>query len=88
MTPLLAPIAASYGIDLIHFGVILVCNLAVGMVTPPFGLCLFMGSDLAGAKLGSTIRSLAPYLVASLAALALITYVPDISMGLVRLLRH
>ena len=71
--PAAGSIAASYGIDLIHFGVILVCNLAVGMVTPPFGLCLFMGSDLAGAKLGSTIRSLAPYLVASLAALALIT---------------
>lgn len=88
MTPLLAPIAASYGIDLIHFGVIMVCNLAVGMVTPPFGLCLFMGSDLAKAKLGATIRSMVPYLVASLAALALITYVPDISLGLMRLFSH
>ncbi|MBQ5951176.1 MAG: TRAP transporter large permease [Lachnospiraceae bacterium] len=87
MTPLLAPIAASYGVNLIHFGVIMVCNLAIGMVTPPFGLCLFMGADLAKAKLGDTIRSLVPYLVVSVIALALITYIPAVSMGLVDLLK-
>ena len=86
MTPLLAPIAASYGVDLVHFGVIMVCNLAIGMVTPPFGLCLFMGSDLAGAKLGKTIRALVPYLLVSIIALALITYIEPISMGLVHFL--
>ena len=86
MTPLLAPIAASYGVNLTHFGCIVVCNLAIGMVTPPFGLCLFTGNDLAQAKLGDTIRSLIPYLAVSMIALALVTYVPDISMGLVKLI--
>ena len=64
----------------------MVCNLAIGMVTPPFGLCLFMGSDLAGAKLGKTIRALVPYLLVSIIALALITYIEPISMGLVHFL--
>ena len=86
MTPLLAPIAASYGVNLTHFGCIVVCNLAIGMVTPPFGLCLFTGNDLAQAKLGDTIRSLVPYLAVSMIALTLVTYVPDISMGLVKLI--
>ena len=86
MTPLLAPIAASYGVNLTHFGCIVVCNLAIGMVTPPFGLCLFTGNDLAQAKLGDTIRSLIPYLAVSMIALALVTYIPDISMGLVKLI--
>ncbi|MCC8126031.1 MAG: TRAP transporter large permease [Clostridiales bacterium] len=88
MTPLLAPIAASYNVNLIHFGVIMVCNLAIGMVTPPFGLCLFMGADLAKAKLSSMIHSLMPYLIVSVIALALITYIPDFSLGLVKLLTH
>ena len=85
MTPLLAPIASSYGVDLIHFGCIVVCNLAIGMVTPPFGLCLFTAADLAKSKLGDEIRSLGPYLIVSLIALALVTYIPDISLGLVKL---
>lgn len=82
LTPILLPIATSLGVDPIHFGIIMIVNLAIGMITPPVGVNLFVASRVASLSLEKVMRSAVPFLLVMLAALLLITYLPVISLGL------
>ncbi|MDR1797093.1 MAG: TRAP transporter large permease [Clostridiales Family XIII bacterium] len=87
LAPILLPTMVSYGIDPVHFGVFMTINLMIGLVTPPYGCNLFVASAVAHIKIEEILRYLLPFLFALLAVLAVVTYVPEISMGLVWLLR-
>jgi tripartite ATP-independent transporter DctM subunit len=80
--PILAPVMASIGVDPIQFGVILVVNMMIGLVTPPVGLCLFVVAGIAKVPISEVVKELAPYLAALLVVLALVTYVPAVSLAL------
>ena len=80
--PLLAPIAASMGVDPMHFGIIFIVNLEIGYLTPPVGLNLFVASALYEKGLGHIIRSVAPFVGLMLIGLGLITWYPQLSIGL------
>jgi len=78
MLPVLLPIAKGLGLDLVHFGVIVVLNLMIGQVTPPFGVCLFVISDVNKIRLETLYKSIMPFLLPLLATLLLVTYIPQI----------
>ena len=80
LTPILLPLALKLGLDPIHFGVIMVVNLAIGFITPPVGVNLFVASGLAKAKIGDIAKASFPFLLAMLVVLLLITYIPQISL--------
>lgn len=82
MTPLLLPIALALGIDPIHFGIVMVVNMELGMLTPPVGLNLFVASSLTGLSLKDVTTSVLPWLGVMLVGLLLITYIADISLWL------
>lgn len=82
MAPMLLPTVKALGINPIHFGVIMAVNLAIGLCTPPYGCNLFVGAAVAKIKLESMFKDIIPYFIASLVALALITYVPWLSLAL------
>ena len=84
LTPLLAPIAAAIGVDLVHFGVIMTVNLAIGMFTPPFGLNIFVAQALFKAPLKSIYPGLVPFIVINILALVIVTYVPELSLYLTK----
>jgi C4-dicarboxylate transporter DctM subunit len=85
-TPLLWPIAQHAGVDLIHFGIIFTVNLAIGMFTPPFGLNIFVSCSIFKVSSGKIVRGLMPFFIAYLIALAIITYVPALSLYLPNML--
>lgn len=78
MLPVLLPIVKSLGIDLVHFGLLMVLNLMIGQVTPPFGVCLFVVSDVGKVKLDSLYKAILPFLIPLIAVLFLCTYCPQI----------
>lgn len=82
LAPLLLPVAVHFGVAPAHFGVIMVVNLALGMVTPPFGVNLFAACDVAKLPIERLVRPLMPFVGVVLACLLLITYVPQISLFL------
>ncbi|OLO08119.1 C4-dicarboxylate ABC transporter permease [Salinicola sp. MH3R3-1] len=82
LAPILFPVASQLGIDPIHFGIIMVVNMEIGLVTPPVGLNLFVASAVTGMPLTRTIRAATPWLFLLLSFLLLVTYVPFISLGL------
>ena len=82
MLPVLLPIANGLGLDLDHFGVMVVLNLMIGQVTPPFGVCLFVISDVNKLKLERLYRSILPFLVPLILTLILVTYIPGIVTAL------
>ena len=82
LAPILAPVAQHFGIDPVHFGLIMVVNLALGMITPPFGVNLFAACTVARISLDRIITQLLPFVVVILLCLMVITYVPGISLGL------
>ncbi len=82
LAPLLVPIAASFGIDPIHFGIVMTVNLAIGMFTPPFGLNLFVAQSVTGLPAHSLYRGVMPFVAVQIAALVLITYIPALSLTL------
>lgn len=84
MTPLLLPVVVQLGIDPIHFGVIMTVNLSIGMYTPPFGLNLFVTQAVLNARTIDIYRGVAPFVALQIIALMAITYIPWISMALVR----
>lgn len=79
LVPPLYPVATAMGIDPIHFGMIVTLNISVGMITPPFGLDLFVASSTLGKPVITIISGIWPFVAANLVALAIITYVPPIS---------
>lgn len=82
LAPILAPVAVHFGIDPIHFGLVMVVNLALGMITPPFGVNLFAVCTVARISLDRIIGQLVPFVLVVLACLMVITYVPAISLTL------
>ncbi|AQZ51596.1 MULTISPECIES: TRAP transporter large permease [Martelella] len=84
IVPVFIPTANALGIDLVHFGVVCVVNIMLGLITPPYGLLLFVMSNISGKSLHAIIREILPFLLALIAALLLITLVPDISLWLPR----
>ena len=86
MLPVLLPIANGLGLNLVHFGVMVVLNLMIGQVTPPFGVCLFVISDVNRVRLESLYKSILPFLIPLIATLILVTYLPSIVTWLPNLL--
>jgi C4-dicarboxylate transporter DctM subunit len=84
MAPILLPIAQAMGVDPVHFGVIMVVNLAVGLATPPFGLDLFVAGTLTELEPMKVARQAMPFIIAFTIALFVIAYVPQLSLVLVR----
>ena len=78
MLPVLLPIVKDLNIDLVHFGVVMVLNLMIGQVTPPFGVCLFIISDVAKIKLDRLYKSILPFLIPLVVVLLMCTYIPGI----------
>jgi C4-dicarboxylate transporter DctM subunit len=84
LTPVLYPIAIQYGIDPIHFGIMMVLNLEIGMLTPPVGLNLYVASNLTGLGIDQVVRSVLPWILVLLTALLMVTYIPEISLFLIK----
>ncbi len=82
LAPILAPVAQHFGIDPVHFGLIMVVNLALGMITPPFGVNLFAACAVAKISLDRIVPHLLPFVLVILGCLMIITYVPELSLGL------
>lgn len=88
LVPIFAPVAKGFGIDPLHFGIIVTVNLCIGLLTPPVGSCLFIGSSLAKISMEELLKPLWPFLIAEIVILFLITYVPQLPMTLPRLLGY
>lgn len=86
MSPLFLPVALTVGVNPVHLGIVMVVNGAIGMFTPPFGLNMFVASGVTGIPLSNLMKTVWPWIVTSLVALFLITYVPGIAMLLPDLL--
>ncbi len=82
LAPILAPVAMHFGIDPVHFGLIMVVNLALGMITPPFGVNLFAACTVARISLDRMVKDLLPFVLVILACLLVISYVPALSLTL------
>ena len=80
LTPILVPLVKQYGVDPIHFGILMVVNLAIGFVTPPLGVNLFVASSISSVKIEDIIKKVLPFIVAFIVALILITFIPQISL--------
>ena len=85
-TPILLPIATAFGMDPIHFGVMMVVNLAIGLFTPPVGVCLFLSCGIAKISIQDTIKAFIPFFAVLFVILLMITFIPAISMTLPNLL--
>jgi C4-dicarboxylate transporter DctM subunit len=85
-TPLLWPLAQYAGVDLIHFGIIMTVNLAIGMFSPPFGLNIFVSCSIFGVSSSRVVAGLVPFFFTYFVALMIITYIPELSLALPRLL--
>jgi C4-dicarboxylate transporter DctM subunit len=82
LAPILAPVAMHFGIDPVHFGLVMVVNLALGMITPPFGVNLFAACTVARISLDRIVTQLVPFVLVVLACLMVVTYVPALSLTL------
>ena len=85
--PIIMPLVRYFGIDLVHFGVVICLNMMVGLLTPPFGMLLFVTAGIGKVSLKDLIRETAPYIVLEIIALFIITYVPQTVMFLTRLMK-
>ncbi len=84
VVPVLVPTAQALGIDMVHFGVMVVVNIMIGLITPPYGLLLFIVAKLSDTPLSAVVRDTMPFMLAMIAALMLITYVPELVLWLPR----
>jgi C4-dicarboxylate transporter DctM subunit len=82
LAPILAPVAMFFGVDPVHFGIVMVVNLALGMITPPFGVNLFAACTVARISLDRVVTQLVPFVLVVLGCLMVITYVPQIALFL------
>ncbi len=82
LAPILVPVAVHFGIDPVHFGVIMIINLALGMITPPFGVNLFAASTVANIPVDRIIRDLIPFVLVIVACLMVVSYVPTVSLAI------
>jgi tripartite ATP-independent transporter DctM subunit len=84
LTPILLPVVKVLGVDPVHFGMIMMVNLGIGLITPPVGAVLFVGSAVAKLPIEQVVRAMGPFFVILLFVLVLVTYVPAISLWLPR----
>ena len=84
LTPILMPVIKTIGVDPVHFGMIMMVNLGIGLITPPVGAVLFVGSAVAKLKIEQVVKAMKPFFVILLLVLMLVTYVPQISLWLPR----
>ncbi len=82
LTPILLPVVTSIGVDPVHFGMIMMVNLGIGLITPPVGGVLFVGSAIAKLPIEAVVKALLPFFVAMLLVLAAVTYIPALSLWL------
>jgi TRAP-type C4-dicarboxylate transport system permease large subunit len=85
IVPIFIPTAKVLGIDLVHFGVVVVVNIMIGLLSPPYGLLLFVLANMTKQPLARIVREAAPFIIVSILVLALITAVPDTVLWLPRL---
>ena len=85
LLPILCPIAQSFGIDMVHFGVVFTLNTMIGLCTPPFGMLLFIVTGISGEKMNTIIKEVMPMVFVMVLVLILVTFVPDVIMWLPRL---
>jgi tripartite ATP-independent transporter DctM subunit len=83
-TPIFLPVAKNLGVDPIHFGIVLIMNLCIGLCTPPVGTCLFLGCGIAETTMARVFRPLLPFFAAMVVVLLVTTYVPWLSLALPR----
>src|SRR5262249_23063169 len=86
--PVMLPTAQALGIDPVHFGVVAVVNIMIGLVTPPYGLLLFMMVKIADVPLTALVKEVMPFLGVMIGALALITFVPELVLFLPKLVGY
>jgi TRAP-type C4-dicarboxylate transport system permease large subunit len=84
VVPIFIPTAKALGIDLVHFGVVVVVNIMIGLLTPPYGLLLFVLANMTKQPLGTIVREALPFILMSVLVLAIITVVPDSILWLPR----
>ncbi|MEO8526395.1 MAG: TRAP transporter large permease [Caldimonas sp.] len=86
LTPILLPVVKQLGVDPVHFGMIMMVNLGIGLITPPVGTVLFVGSAVAKLSIGAVTRAMMPFFAALFIVLLMVTYIPAISLWLPRLM--
>jgi C4-dicarboxylate transporter, DctM subunit len=88
IVPIFIPTAKALGIDLVHFGVVVVVNIMIGLITPPYGLLLFVVANMTKEPLVAIVREAVPFMIVMIAALALITFVPETVLWLPKLMGY
>lgn len=88
IVPILIPTAKALGIDLVHFGVMAVVNIMIGLMTPPYGLLLFIVANMTKQSLAAIVREAAPFIMMAIVVLAFITFVPELVLWLPRLIGY
>jgi len=77
IVPIMIPTARALGLDMVHFGVVVVINVMIGLVTPPFGLLLFIVANMTKQPLAAIVRECVPFIVAAIVVLVIVTFVPE-----------
>jgi TRAP-type C4-dicarboxylate transport system permease large subunit len=85
VTPILVPMAPALGLDIVHFGVVIVLALMIGIITPPVGISLYIVADITKISFERVTRACLPYVFALMVALLLVAYLPDVVMYIPRL---
>jgi C4-dicarboxylate transporter DctM subunit len=88
LVPILIPLLTDLQINLLHFGIVLLVNLVIGQITPPVGVLMFVASSVSKTHLGLIVKEIGPFVYALIAALALLTYVPSLSLWLPEVLKN
>lgn len=88
LVPILHPIAVSLGIDPVHFGIVVIFNLMIGLITPPVGLCLFVAEGIAAVGMARLVRAILPLFLVEVLVLLILAFVPDTVTFLPRLLGY
>jgi tripartite ATP-independent transporter DctM subunit len=84
VVPVFIPTAQALGLDMVHFGVVVVLNIMIGLITPPYGLLLFIMTNIAGVPLRDIVREVLPFLLVMLVVLVAVTFVPELALWLPR----
>ena len=84
-TPIFLPIATQLGMDPVHFGIMILFNLCVGITTPPVGAALFVGCSITGVSIERVTKMLIPFFIATILGLMVVTYVPELSLAIPRM---
>lgn len=88
LAPILVPIAINLGIHPLHFALVMLVNLNIGLITPPVGVCIYAASAITGLSLEKISKAVIPFITAEIIALLVMTYVPDFILFLPRILGY